>query len=282
MNMRLAPFLAAALLAGACAPACAEEDWTIALGLQPNTPILVLPAAAGAVVDMQQRLTGDAFTQTTIFQGDPLTPSQNVLIATVTRGGLAAPIASEDIDSEMEDRLPGIAMNVSLFPGRDVFGVFGYALGSKGPVACLYAWQGMTNADTWITGRTTNFFGEHHALSLRIRLCRTGMTAKALLGLAQGVVRAALPQMRMRMAGHVACYGLFSNFAGSCARPAPVAMTMAPEPMVMAGLTAEPELTARRPFVSRKTPPKREVEAIRRQPEPAKPLAGMPVVPLPQ
>lgn len=312
--MKWAPLLAAAVLAGACGAASAEESWPRDLGLEGNAPILALPAAAGAIVDLHQRLTGDSLTQTIVYQGDPLTPGQNVLVTSVLRGGLAPPIPSEDVDSEMEDRLPGIAMNVSLYPGRNVFGVFGYALGARGPVACLYAWQGVTNADVWITGRAASLFGEHHALSMRIRVCRTGMRPAALVGLAQGLVRAAMT--RARTANHGACCGLFANVGGCCMQPFPVA-TAAPEERAYASQEpayapeqrayapqepayapeerayapaampiARPPTPVRqathRPINSRKAAPTIDAKSIKRQPEPAKPLEGMPSVPMPQ
>jgi hypothetical protein len=288
MNMRLAHLLAvAAIAATSRGGARADDDWPVALGLQANAPILVLPAAAGSIVDLQQRLTSDRLTQTITFQGDPLTPGQNVLVTSVLRGGLAPAAASEEIDSEMEDRLPGIAMNVSPYPGRNVFGVFDYALGAKGPVACIYAWQGMTNADIWIDGRAAGIFDEHHALSMRIRLCRTGMGPSALVGLAQDLTRAAMT--RMRMANRGACYGLFSNFGGCCLQSYPVAMAAPEEPnyappaaMRIARPPAPVRMAASRPLHSRKAAQAVDVKSIRRAPEPAKPLEGMPTVPMPQ
>jgi hypothetical protein len=283
-------FAAASVLASVSGSSCAQErqfndDWLSPLGVVPSVPFFALPEQAGPIVDVGQRLTDDRFVQTIVLQGDPATVGRNTIVATIFRGGLAPPATDEDVDSEMADSLPGIPMKIVTYPARNIFGVFGYALGTRGPVACLYAWQALDNADIWITGRRASFFNERHALSVRVRLCLSRMPPATLAALAQQLTRG-------RMAAIIAAnnrggrYGVLaasSSFVSSFSPSIPVAAQQPVEEAIpVSGLLAPVGPSPRPTPRFHRTVSASAAKTLTRRPERTEPLAGMPAVPMPQ
>lgn len=81
----------------------------------------------------------------------------------------------ETVDTEMSERLPGIAMRTSPQAVQNRYGPFGYATGrSAEGDACLYAWQ-QIEADKPI------LFKPIGAVSIRLRLCDARATEAQLL-----------------------------------------------------------------------------------------------------
>jgi hypothetical protein len=249
----------------AAAHAANEERWARRLGLARNAPMVALPAAAGPIVGISERVAASALTQTIGLRGDPATIGQNAIIVTVSRGGFSPAPTQEELLAEMSQRLPGIAMSFGSALVRNSFGIFGYALGRSGPQTCLYAWQAVSNADEWITGESPGLFGERHGLSIRVRLCRTAVGAAALLAAVQGL---------QTVAGGAA--SIMAPVPGSDALAAAGGAPSA-VPMIEA-VQPEPRAPAAAPRRKKRLPPRPEAAP----PADDHPALGFPTVPMPR
>lgn len=162
--------------------------WIDALGLRSGMPLVLPPRAAGAVIGVDEHRKADSFTQVIALAGDPGTRGENTVTVTVTRDGLAPRIEPADLYAEMADHVPaGMSMALDSADRDNVFGVFGAATGSEGPLSCLYGWQSVNLADPWISGRASSIFRESHAMSIRVRLCRTQVGAAELAAVMTGL-----------------------------------------------------------------------------------------------
>ena len=251
----------------------AGDGWIGSLGLRPGLPIVTLPPAAGPMVGVTDIRKLDRYTQTVVLRGDPGVVGQNTVTATVTRDGLAPRIDQADIDAEMAELLPGMAMELAPTPGQNSLGVFGFALGHQGTTTCLYGWQAVNLADRWISGDDPGPFSEHHALSLRVRLCRQGMTGADLARLTMGL--ASTSSADAVAAGGLMMGGAYDALAAAEAADG-VAGSGYGDAVVHGGTHAE-----------RPRPRKRAHRTVRPRPAgPASPMpapmAGMPTVPLPE
>lgn len=179
----VAGLLSAAVLAvtGGWASSADRVAWIDDLGLHPGRLLVVPPPSAGAVVGVDEQRKMDSYSQTITLAGDRGTVGENVVAVTVVRDGLAPRVDQAALFDDMQERIPaGVPMAMEP-PGQgNVFGLFGAATGSRGAMTCLYGWQSVSLADRWITGKASSIFGEPHALSIRIRLCRTRVTPAAL------------------------------------------------------------------------------------------------------
>jgi hypothetical protein len=171
------------LLIGICtaAPRAAAEDdhWIDDLGLHDNVPVVSIPDPGTLDIAVQRK--ADSFIQTMGLPGDPGTIGQNFLSVTVLRNGLAPRTTGAVVADEMDERMPGVPMTLAPTVGQNAFGAFGYAVGKTGIQTCVYAWQSINNADHWLTGQDAGLFSQRHALSIRLRLCRSGISAAALV-----------------------------------------------------------------------------------------------------
>lgn len=179
--------LGTALTAAGQARASDPTAWIDALDLRPGVPLFRLPPAAGAVIAVDERRATDRYVQTITLRGDPGTVGENQIVVTVTRDGLAPRISDETLSAEAADRLPPMTMALGPADLRDEMGGFGAAVGARGALACAYGWQTADLADRWIGGGQPSIFQERHALSLRMRLCRTDVDAAGLATLMEGL-----------------------------------------------------------------------------------------------
>lgn len=251
----------------------AEGDgWINSLGLRAGLPIVTLPPAAGPMVGITETRKLDRYTQTVVLRGDPGVMGQNTVSATVTRDGLAPRIDQADVDAEMADLLPGTSMELAPTPGQNSLGVFGFALGHRGTITCLYGWQAVNLADRWISGDDPGPFSEHHALSVRVRLCRQGMTGADLARLTMGLASTT-------SADAVAAAGLVTGGGAYD----PLSAAEAADGVVGSGYGDT--MVRRAVPVDRPRSRKRRHRGVRpagpASPPPA-PMAGMPAVPMPE
>ena len=88
----------------------------------------------------------------------------------------------------MAKELPGVAMQISASMAQNGYGPFGYATGTAGGKACIYAWQ-------FVPGRSgLGRGGEKFSVSTRVRLCRQRATTAALVDIVSGLrISAAMP-----------------------------------------------------------------------------------------
>jgi hypothetical protein len=163
--------LAALLLNG---PAAAQPARETAPMLRPSAvPIIRLPGRDGRLSQARYR---DGLRQVIVLTTPGATRPDRIdvslrLDATQGTGpslDMARP-TRQGIASELEQAFPGQPMGIVTREMRNAYGPFGLAVGEQ----CLYAWQWL---DSVATSRTEGrLFGPNgdHAVSLRIRACRS-------------------------------------------------------------------------------------------------------------
>ncbi len=186
---RTLPLLALGAVAGTAGPARAADltAWIDALRVRSDVPLFTLPPAAGPVIAVDEHRAIDSYTQIVTLRGDPGTVGENQIVVTVTRDALAPRITDDILSTEATDRLPPMRMGLGPADTRDPMGGFGSAVGRSGALTCFYGWQTADLADRWISGDQPSIFQERHALSLRVRLCRTDLGAADLVALMGGL-----------------------------------------------------------------------------------------------
>ncbi len=301
MTNRAGRLLRAGLLSIlAAAPAMSRASaidrvaWIDALKIPPGVPLVTLPRAAGAVIGVDEQRKINSFVQTITLQGDPGSVGENTITVTVTRDGLAPRIGEDVIFPEMAERLPSIAMALGTPGTRNVFGLFGYAIGSQGSLTCLYGWQGVNLADRWIDGKTRTPLEENHALSIRVRLCRTGLDADALTAMMEGLQSRGFAGQRMvrvpmsydALSAAGAIDGAVTLAPGARLLPMPASLMSYGEP-VFEPVRARPARYAEaRParYAAPKMHRHRRRASVTAEPVAPSiaPMAGMPTVPLPK
>ncbi|CAN7218672.1 cellulose biosynthesis protein BcsN [Rhizobium sp. LjRoot30] len=162
-----------------------------------------LPLEAGRVVGVQQDVRSDGLSQAILYENATSLPGENRVSVDFGAPGsssryLRAP-TSATVRAELRSVLPGIRMQISNVPGNNAQGVFGYATGSTGRGACLYAWQ-----------LAKGGLGEGYAAQVRLRYCHPTLPAESLVGLMQ--------QLRLRPVSKETLATF--RFANSAVRPA--------------------------------------------------------------
>lgn len=248
--------------------------WIDDLHLRPGSPWLALPSFAGAVVGVTETRKLGSVTQRVILEGDAATIGENSIAVTITRDGLAPRIDQNDVMTEMQDAMPGLPMTVASPIGQNALGIFGYALGTRGAVTCLYGWQAVNQADRWITGEDAGPVDEHHALSIRVRLCRTGMTPPELAGIMSAL---------SGNAGTTASWRARAVMPAEDARYDALSAAQSIDAPVLSGAAIMDRLVGPRREAHRARPRRlRQSRPAVPTRSPPAPLAGMPSVPMPQ
>ncbi len=159
-----------------------------------------LPGGAGPVVNVLEQRFANGLTQEIILAGDVPTGGENNITVSMlsrqassfdaTNPGMLRLRKSSDTEifQEVSDQFPDINMSLSQIVDRNAQGPFGYALGHRGRITCIYAWQ-------WIedhSGRDAVFFdlsaSDGPSATLRVRLCKTGMSDQTLAGFVRQLV----------------------------------------------------------------------------------------------
>lgn len=188
-------------LTGATATSVAGPSVSNAVSAEFATASLSLEA--GRVVSVQQDVRSDGLSQAILYENATSLPGENRLSVDFGAPGsssryLRAP-TSATVRGELRSALPGIRMHISNVPGNNAQGVFGYATGSTGRGACIYAWQ-----------LAKGGLGEGYAAQVRLRYCHPTLPAESLVGLMQ--------QLRLRPVSKQTLATF--RFAGSAVRPA--------------------------------------------------------------
>jgi hypothetical protein len=260
----------ALILSGICAlpaPAAESDSWIDDLGLHDNVPVVSAPEAGFGLGIAVQRKT-DSFMQTIALPGDPSTKGQNFLSVTVWRNGLAPRVTGAVVADEMDERMPGVLMTLAPTAGQNAFGAFGYAAGKAGTQTCVYAWQSINNADHWISREDADLFSERHALSIRLRLCRSGSNATALVA-TMGRLQVGAFASGIYPPGQTSGVDALSAAGGGTATG-----LMQPMP------SAQPVEPAMHPV--RRSHPRRRAKPLSGTTPVVAPITGMPTVPMPK
>jgi hypothetical protein len=161
----------------------------------PVTQAIVLPPPGGpSIVTLLERRRGNAIEQELILSTNGSARGQNAFYVTLIEsvaGGEGSDIvkvpsvAPDAIAEELEERLAGVAMQVSPYFVQNKYGPFGYAAGlSDTGDSCLYAWQTIEpNKRQLLSLEGMTLLQQQGAIAVRLRICETGAPEEALLRL---------------------------------------------------------------------------------------------------
>lgn len=119
----------------------------------PPTKAVILPPPGGpSVVAVLERKYQNGVSQEIALSTASATPGQNAFHVSMVNDFETLSelddtlrvrrVSPEVVQNEMEERLAGVAMRISLFYAQNKFGPFGFATGrSSAGDLCLYAWQ---------------------------------------------------------------------------------------------------------------------------------------------
>mgnify|MGYP001342047191 CR=1 FL=1 len=244
----------------------------------PASKALVMPPPGGpAVVAVLQRTYKNGVSQEIALSTASATTGQNAFYVSFATD-VEMPSENDDvikirritpdrIESEMEERVPGVDMRTSLYYVQNKYGPFGFATGRSGSGdVCLYAWQ-------QIEPNTPAIIVPGGIVSVRLRLCDADATEEQLL--------------RTMYAFTISAYYSHSGW-NPFGDPPPVAPQLGglDAPAFPLGMGAD--VPAARPSAARTPPSRTPARSTVRAPapaprpvEPSRPLEGYPVVPPP-
>ena len=153
-----------------------------------------LPPGAGPVVNVLEQRFANGLTQEIILAGDTPTGGENKITVSMlsrqansfdgTNPGMLRLRKSRDAEifEEISGQFPDVNMNLSQIVDRNAQGPFGYALGRRGKLTCIFAWQWIEDRSGLDAVFVDLSASESPSATLRVRLCKTGMTEQTLAG----------------------------------------------------------------------------------------------------
>jgi hypothetical protein len=188
--------VAATLLSVAACAGRSDLGYASLMSEVPATRAIVVPPPGGpAVVAVLQRMYQNGISQEIALSTASLTSGQNAFYVSLLNNTSSnmdipetlslPPLTPDRIESEMEERIPGVEMQTSLVYVQNKFGPFGFATGrsSRGDL-CLYAWQ-------QIEPDKPAILVPGGAISVRLRLCDADASVDQLLRIMYGYTIAA-------------------------------------------------------------------------------------------
>jgi len=190
--------LIVALLVSGCAYPLARvgdpQTATLTRELPPTSALVLPPPGGPAVIAVLEERFANAVKQRIVLDNDSSTPGQNEIDATFwgPTDPRNVPLGNRvpmdhtklaDIQKELREAFPRVAMRISDYYVQNGYGPFGYAVGRTASGSmCLYAWQ--------LISAPRNKFGQPAsggAIRLRVRLCRGRTTEDLLLRFMYGL-----------------------------------------------------------------------------------------------
>lgn len=166
-------------------------DTTLGVSIPPSQAMAMMPPGAGQVVAVIERRRGNAIQHDITLAGAPPNFGENQINVTAFRyieesvenpKTDTLPMERPDeaaVYTEMQERFPGGALPTSNAVPRNAMGSFGYAFGRRNGANCLYAWQWI---DSGQARPFTPFASKTPApVSVRVRLCKPGMTEEVMV-----------------------------------------------------------------------------------------------------
>jgi hypothetical protein len=152
-----------------------------------------LGAGTPAVLSIVQTAYANATRQTIALATSGPAPGQNelrvdIFSTTNNTAGVESTLADrslneEQITSEAQAALPGLALRRSLSYVQNQYGPFGYALAQAGAgELCMYAWQRIATPDLDVS-----LFNRRATMSIRLRLCQPGASETNLVAAMMGL-----------------------------------------------------------------------------------------------
>ena len=168
--------------------ATASLPASLAVEVAPEQALAGLPAEAGAVVSVTERREKDRLTQTIALAGDAATQGTNRIrvVAETHEPGRSRRPTEEAIAAELAAELPDVDMRTSAQMIAGAGGPVGLATGrsSRGET-CVYAWQETRARPSRARGGM--FDADAVDLSVRVRMCRQGLTEERAVALVEGL-----------------------------------------------------------------------------------------------
>lgn len=187
---------AAALMSVAACAGRSDLGYAALNSEVPATRAIIVPPPGGpSIVAVLQQNFQNGVSQEIALSTASLTTGQNgfyVSLLNNTSSNMefsetlsVPPLTPDRIEREMEERIPGVAMQTSLVYVQNKFGPFGFATGrsSQGDL-CLYAWQ-------QIEPDKPAILVPGGAISVRLRLCDADASVDQLLRVMYGYTVAA-------------------------------------------------------------------------------------------
>lgn len=169
--------------------ATASTPATLATEVGADRALARLPAEAGAVVSVTERRETDRLTQTVALAGDATARGGNrIRVVAANRDPAFTPRMTEErLETELAAEFPGIDMRPIGRMASAAGAPLGLASGRTGDgTTCVYGWQ-ETRATPHGARAGGVFAGEDVDLSVRVRLCRQGVSEERLAALVEGL-----------------------------------------------------------------------------------------------
>ena len=158
--------------------------------------LIALPLGGPSPLEVAQSRYHNGIEQTISYRGEPTVYGENKAVVRMVvpvskfaqRGDVlkVGTISRNRIISELNTEFPGRRMAISNRLHSNAYGPYGYALSSashgKNGVRCIYGWQNMLakKNDRWSLLRGDS---ERAKLSIRMRVCRSGVSGHQLVDL---------------------------------------------------------------------------------------------------
>ena len=157
-----------------------------------------LPMLAGPVIAVREKRYANGIEQIMVLESEAAADGENRIEVRVTQPGKADSrikneylqvrnTRAEQIRSDMKEFVWGIPMEIVGSVEANAYGTYGYALGrSKIGYNCLLGWQNVKGVmkERRLLGFTTT---SHTDMSVRLRICRTDLSADQLVSIIRGM-----------------------------------------------------------------------------------------------
>lgn len=157
-----------------------------------------LPTMAGPMIAVREKRYANGIEQIMVLESEAAADGENRIEVRVTQPGKSddrikneylqvRTTRQEQIRSDMKEFVWGIPMQIVSSVEANAYGTYGYALGrSKLGYNCLLGWQNVKGVmkERRLLGFTTT---SHTDMSVRLRICRTDLSADQLVSIIRGM-----------------------------------------------------------------------------------------------
>ena len=157
-----------------------------------------LPMMAGPIIAVREKRYANGIEQNMILESEAAADGENRIEVRVTQPGKSDDrikneylqvrnTRQEQIRSDMKEFVWGIPMEIVASVEANAYGTYGYALGrSKLGYNCLLGWQNVKGVmkERRLLGFTTT---SHTEMSVRLRICRSDLSADQLVSIIRGM-----------------------------------------------------------------------------------------------
>ncbi len=157
-----------------------------------------LPMMAGRMIAAREKRYANGIEQIMVLESEAAADGENRIEVRVTQPGKSDDrikneylqvrnTRQEQIRSDMKEFVWGIPMEIVASVEANAYGTYGYALGrSKLGYNCLLGWQNVKGVvkERRLLGFTTT---SHTEMSVRLRICRTDLSAEQLVSIIRGM-----------------------------------------------------------------------------------------------